>query len=544
MKTNHIIKQYWILLMLVSGLMTSCLKDGEETIALEEGIATELISGSWRIVRSELFDKTTNLYHSDLPNDNNISKILTFNTNHSGRISENGLAGSAFSWSIEDNNKTLIIDGQAFHLASLGERVMSIESSRTVNGDNYRHRYILTYIGDEDITNPDEPSDDATQIVSSDEGRTFSRYGYTVTVPKGAVPSNTSGDVGKVAFSIQLEENLPASLPDGTTLLERGNIKIEPMNFTFNSPLTINVPLRGFNASDISVYWYDASSGTWKLIPFSKINSNGTASINMIELGQFVIVKNTTESGTSQTRTGGIHISHQYIESGYYYYLTLTPKNSSNNSRSIAFTSNGEDLYMAGVELGNYTATITRERRNSTADDVTSTETATLNSVSVTRTLTKGNGNYSTYTGWTELTLSNATWNTGRPDNWGEATRTYGTGKFQATLTWVNTSSSTTDYDLHLTTPQGEVYWSNKQAGAFELDYDWTTPAGNAIENIYSIRDNFDAGTYKVRVHHFSGVTGKRYNCRIIVNGIVVKSVTGAINSNKSYDDIYTFTIE
>ncbi|MGN0036687.1 MAG: hypothetical protein ACI36X_05665 [Bacteroidaceae bacterium] len=546
MKTKNIFEALGLFAVLLFGstTMVSCLKDGEETVALEEGDAAELILGSWEVDRSEIFDLTTDQYHSDLPNDNSISKVYTFGLNNSGTVSEKGLSATGFYWHMDNQGETIDIDGQTFKLASLGENAMALESNRSVNGDLYRHRYILKKVDNSKDTNVDEPDDDDTQVVTSDEGRTFRRYGYTITVPKGAVPRNNSGGVGRVAFSIQLAEDLPTPLPNGMTLLESGNVKIEPMNFTFNSPLTIKVPLRGFNASDVCVYWYDAYTGGWRLIPFSKINTDGTASITMIELGQFVIVRHSMGTGTNQMTTGGIHIARQYIQSGYYYYLTLTPRNSSGSSKSIAFTSNGEDLYMAGIELGTYAASITRERRSETNSDATTTETATLSNVTVSTTLTKGNGGYSTYAGWTELSLSNVNWNNGRPNDWGEATKTYGTGKFQATLTWVNTNSSKTDYDLHLTTPSGEVYYGHKQAGAFELDYDWTTPVGNAIENIYSIRDDFDAGTYKVRVQHYSGEQGKRYNCRIIVNGTVVKSVTGAINTKQAYDDIYSFTIQ
>ena len=89
---------------------------------------------------------------------------------------------------------------------------------------------------------------------------------------------------------------------------------------------------------------------------------------------------------------------------------------------------------MAGVEPGTYSASITRENRSSTNSDASTTESATLNDIKVSTTLTKGNGGYDTYTGWTELSLSNIIWSNGRPGNWGEATKTYGTGKFQATL--------------------------------------------------------------------------------------------------------------
>ena len=34
------------------------------------------------------------------------------------------------------------------------------------------------------------------------------------------------------------------------------------------------------------------------------------------------------------------------------------------------------------------------------------------------------------------------------------------------------------------------------------------------------------------------------YNCRVIINGVVVKSVSGAIGTNKQFDDIYSFNVE
>ena len=134
-------------------------------------------------------------------------------------------------------------------------------------------------------------------------------------------------------------------------------------------------------------------------------------------------------------------------------------------------------------------------------------------------------------------------WDDGRPSEWGTETKTYGTGKFQATLTWTNPSSEFyTDYDLHLSGPNNlHVYYSNKKQGCFELDRDWIRDPGDAVENIYSINDNFPAGTYVVKVNHFSGAMGRLYNCRIIMNGKVVKSVSGATGDT---NEIYRFVVE
>ena len=88
------------------------------------------------------------------------------------------------------------------------------------------------------------------------------------------------------------------------------------------------------------------------------------------------------------------------------------------------------------------------------------------------------------------------------------------------------------------------VFFTNKKQGCFELDRDWISNPGNAVENIYSVNDNFTPGQYQVKVHHFGGVVGRRYNCRVIINGVVVKSVSGAIGTNKQFDDIYSFNVE
>lgn len=388
-----------------------------------------------------------------------------------------------------------------------------------------------------------ESGKDETRIVSSSESATFVRSGFTITVPHGAVPHNDQGKDGKVSFSVTKNENLPAQLPAGTSIIRDANIKAEPMNFTFNSPLTIKIPTQGEDLSKVALLRYNEFTNSWEEVPFSSINDDGTVSVSVIELGYFVLVRKTSEN-----RLGGVRIKKEYLNEDYYYYLTLTPVNGSENeAKRIAFAANGEDLHMANLPLGNYRVTLTRELRKTLGEASSKTEYYTVSgTINVTTTLIKGNGGYETYSGWRDITLSDIYWQTGRPDAWGTVTTTYGTGKFQATLTWVNASASSyTDYDLHLYGPDGlHVFFSNKQEGVFELDRDWIRDVGNATENIYNVNDVIPSGTYTVKVYHYSGTVGKRYNCRVIIDGVVVKSVTGAIDQNKQLDDIYTFTVE
>lgn len=382
---------------------------------------------------------------------------------------------------------------------------------------------------------------DETQVVSTSESVTFNRAGFTLTVPRGTVPKKTSGEDGKVAFSVSRANELPTPLPDGYTMVNAASIKIEPMNFVFNSPLIMNVPAQGYNVSELALLHYNEYTNSWENVPFSSINTDGTVSVSIIELGYFILVKK-----PESQKTGGVHINKRFLDEEYYYYLTLIPtSNMDNDIKRISFAANGKDVYMANVPLGRYEAVVSRELRTSLENDSRKIEYSTeYISVNVENVLSSGNGDYDTFTGWTEVVLGNK-WTTGRPNIWGTPTPTYGTGKFQATLTWVNSEGDATDYDLHLFGPsEMHVYYSNKQSSSFELDRDWLHESGNAIENIYSINDNFISGTYYVKVNHYGGVTGKRYNCRVIMDGVVVASTSGAITTNKTYDDIYSFVIE
>jgi uncharacterized protein YfaP (DUF2135 family) len=120
---------------------------------------------------------------------------------------------------------------------------------------------------------------------------------------------------------------------------------------------------------------------------------------------------------------------------------------------------------------------------------------------------------------------------------------TYGTGAFQATLTWVNNASHTTDVDLHLYGPNNmHVYYNAKVSpdSSFQLDRDWIRQAGNATENIFSTRSAIPTGSYKVTVKHFSG-DPTNYNVRILRSG-GVRTYSGSASGNAE-TEIATFNL-
>lgn len=69
MKKMYTFKSWWIvgILLCVMGAFSSCLKSGDETIALESGEADVLILGGWKVDRASIYDAVDHTYISDLP---------------------------------------------------------------------------------------------------------------------------------------------------------------------------------------------------------------------------------------------------------------------------------------------------------------------------------------------------------------------------------------------------------------------------------------------------------------------------------------------
>jgi len=535
-----IIKYISLMIIAVMAVMiTSCLDDGEETFALQKGDFEDLIHGAWKVESCRLYDIETGKYESDFVNATQLDYVYTLGDASDSNVTDKSGQSNTLVWNADEEDRILSLGSSMYTIESLGHELMVLSVRGSINGVDYIVKYYLHNIGSANGVNSDD-GEDATFIVSTDKSGIFHRNGYTFTIPTGAVPKGDNGNDGSVAFSVEKVpvSGLPGSAPSGVDFVDGSGIFASPSNFVFGSPIVIDVPLNGIDPGRACLYHWNSITGLWEVVPFSSINSDGTASVSVLELGYFVV-----GIRSAQSQMGGIMVKKAQIPNGYYYYLTIVPSNGVESS-SVSFTSGGTDLYMANVAMGSYQVQITRERRSSLDSQASVIESATVILPLEVRTALQPSGSsYSSYHGWTVLNLSDVRWNNGRPSFWGEETVTYGTGVFQATLNWVNYDGSTTDYDLHLTTPNGnEVYYSNKKADGFELDRDVTSSIGNCTENIYSISETLPAGTYKVRVHHYSGVTGRSYNCRVIINGRVVRTYVGVTNSD--YQEISTFTLQ
>lgn len=113
-----------------------------------------------------------------------------------------------------------------------------------------------------------------------------------------------------------------------------------------------------------------------------------------------------------------------------------------------------------------------------------------------------------------------------------------GGGAVQITLTW----QSTADIDLYVTDPRGSVisYSRPSSASGGRLDRDDTD--GFGPENIFWPSNGAPAGTYRVRVQHFSGALPTTFSVLVSTGG-ESRRYTGTLTRSVSAVDVVTFTL-
>ncbi len=410
-----------------------------------------------------------------------------------------------------------------------------------------------------------ENNETNVKVVSSFERGTIDvPSGYSISVIPGSVPANNKGESGSISFSIEVGIEPPMPLPSDVKKIS-DFIFCGPDGFQFAWPLRVVFPAKNEESSEgLYIYQYDPLEEEWKVYLPSYIDSTEKKiGADVLNLGYFVLVKRNEMLAklSSETSDGGVKFTG---ENGFYYTLTIQSYNlkyqnfGSYNLTGYTFSSG--DLGPLGppnpcvtgfLPQGTYTFLISKTKPGTLSElpkIYTYTRAAT---VVVNKPLEFwGWGRIKDHS-WTILELpSGGDWKEGRPDQWGASTITYGTGAFQATLTWVNSSASVTDLDLHLTRIVGNnedmhVYWSDQiaQDSSFELDRDWTSEYGNAVENIYSLKDPLPKGKYTLKVVHFDGDYPKNFNVRVIRSNSV-KNYRKTITKEGQEIEIMNFTIE
>lgn len=420
---------------------------------------------------------------------------------------------------------------------------------------------------DESPTEPEGQQEEKVvgTISSLQSGNVKTNSGYQISIIPGTVPQNQNGQSASVSFSIETPVTPPKQLASGTE--KRGEYtKLGPDGFTFRWPVRVIFPYKNTtDPSELKLLFYDVLSEAWKIIPISFIDKdNKLIGADVMELGYFVVAKvgQTAPKTSADDSDGGFEF--QGDASNYY---TLTVASVSNfkyawqaatwYSGRIVGSTGSTGSYPTGgpkppthIHLVQATYQIWISRTTpGTLSTLPQIYTYTVPATGTISQPVSYSGPLSSGSGWTPLSMpSGGQWVEGSPQGWAVPTTTYGTGDFQATLTWVNTSSNSSDIDLHLFGPNNmHVYWSSPISSdqSIELDRDWRRTVGSAIENIYSLK-TMPTGTYNLKVNLYSG-NPAGYRVRLINKG-TVKTYTGNLTATNSDENqasminIETFT--
>lgn len=404
--------------------------------------------------------------------------------------------------------------------------------------------------------NPTEPpttqNESAIQVINStSSGTVKTASGYGVQVISGSVPPNSQGSSANVTFSIESPATPPKPL-SSFAQAKSDIFKVGPDGFSFRWPIKVLIPFKNAEANQVRAVQFDPLLDKWKVIPASNIdNTKKVMEVDVMSLGYFAAA--TVSQGFSKTNADDYDGGFEMTGASDYYY-TLTVKSVSNYKYPYQAAWYGNLVGQSGSTGSNptggpkqpthiilpqatYEIWVSRTKPGTLSElpklyTYTIPATGTIsNPVSYTSALSSG-------TGWTSLAMpSGGEWKEGSPASWPKPTSTYGTGEFQATLTWVNNSSKQSDVDLHVFGPGNmHVYWGFEKSsdGSVELDRDWMEEVGSAVENIYSLKQ-MPKGTYTIKVNLYSGVA-TNYSVRVI-RAANVKSYSGTVTTVNDKDD-------
>jgi len=411
------------------------------------------------------------------------------------------------------------------------------------------------------IPPPTTGGDGATASYTSNSQASLDYDGFSLVVDIGDVPNVAGGGPGTVTFSLNtsssLESGVP-SVPSGNSVIGK-YLKAGPEAFNFGGPIQLYFPASGqASPQGLEVMYYSPDIQTWKVVPTSVVDTaKKRIGIDMLKLGYFVLTKKNTSIDVSDFRQGGCVFDREDVWTNY----ILTVK-------SAALEKPEQLSLFVGGYIGKvYSGPIFLGCPNGKTKAIVPQGTIEF---WVSKTVCQG-GDPQVYTytlpasvsvpeplnfiGWSTYDAVTyvpfvlpvgGTWVLGRPTGsgaWPTPTVPYGSGVMQATLTWNNgTTADAADLDLHLFGPNNlHIYYGNRSNSDFSLDRDWQRVLGDATENIYSLRSVMPAGTYTVKVIHYSGAS-KSFNARVILNGSST-NFTGTLTLAQE-SIVKTFTIQ
>lgn len=412
--------------------------------------------------------------------------------------------------------------------------------------------------------NPVEPvssGEGATASYTTNSQSSLDYDNFSLVVDVGDVPPLTSGSPGTVTFSLNTSSTIESGItpPAGNTVIGK-YLKAGPEAFNFGGPIQLYFPASSQSSpQNLEVMFYSPETQTWKVVGTSAIDTaKKRIAVDVLKLGYFVLTKKAGTDNMSDTRQGGCVFDREDLWTNYI--LTVNTA-ALEKPEQLSQFANG---FIGGV----YSGPIFLGCPNGKTKAIVPQGTITF---WVSKTVCQGSDQQIyTYTIPASVTVSDplnfigwstydavtyvpftlpvgGTWVLGRPSSgggaWPTPTVPYGSGVFQATLTWVNTASVNADMDLHLYGPNNlHIYYANRSNADFSLDRDWQRATGNATENIYSLRSTMPAGSYTVKIVHYSG-NPMTWNARVILNGSSA-NYPGSTSTAGQEVTVRTFTIQ
>jgi len=420
------------------------------------------------------------------------------------------------------------------------------------------------------------------RVTSTGGGIVTTENGYQLNVPPEGVPFRQDGSDYEVAFSIETGLVPPAPVPSWAQQTD-AIVKFGPDGFDFAYPIAMQLPIPPLaDLAQLSLLRYHADQDKWLRMPMT-FSGDSITSVSGAgyDLGYTALVVRPPEPEVQMASA-----SAGLTDEMWWYDGALRISNSSPHDNGLSpLTSRPVNIYLL---LKSFTAKYPMQQNTGYVPDWTVLRTGSSPDSSPARETVwfmyqgtyewcvsatewypppMGGAKKFMYADtitividepshnrcqvspcWTNLVefpdLDSEKWSETTPCSYNPGhTAPVGTGDFQSTLSWVNTEGAATDLDLHLYGPNGiHVFYDAKTSpdGSLQLDRDWRSGLGNAIENIYSLA-TMPAGQYTLRVRLFRGTTPKSFSVRTI-HGAVVKTYNLSLSQVKEWVTIETFT--
>lgn len=437
------------------------------------------------------------------------------------------------------------------------------------------------------VANPPQntASTAASVSVSSGEATVVTAPdGAFISIPTGAVPAGDDGTAGTMVFSIEqvsvTEQN--TAVADDLTLA--GPLyRLGPEGFNFNTPIIVSLPIpAGTDPGTIAgLVTYDPQSGQMKLVPSFIDLENGVVSASTIHLSPWGIGRYYENLAQVQRETGGnitVHLPRtapdpftdndgldeaRYNGRAFSYGVCIESYSLADNNPNTRIWPHWETPtgYLYVVHDSYHGRTQNPGPRSWWVP----TGTYQLSEIVAVSEVNPGDPlylpeykNYWRPVGNVQMTPGGEvrfsfndirsefhTWTEGRPNCFGLATSSAGTGDVQITLTW----DSEDDLDLHVIDPSGEeIYYSNTSSlsgGQLDRDNQCSDFILGQPENVFWPVGSAPSGSYQVSVHYYGSCVQDHtvpWTVRIVTSG-QVQTYSGAVSSSGEQQTVTTFTI-